>query len=319
MAHARRFRFGVQIRGAATAQAWLDKVRTIEALGYASLMLPDHFHEQLGPISALTAAATVTRTLQLGTLVFANDYRHPAVLVKELATLDMLSGGRLFVGLGTGWMKTDYDATGMSYDPPGVRIERLMESLTVVKGLFADGPLTFHGRHYRISQLEGLPKPTQRPHPPIFVGGGGRRILSVAAREADIVGINPQLSAGRATSPWPPDCAAEAMDEKVAWIRHAAGPRADGLELSLMYQLVAITEDRDRCAAATAAQLGMSAAALLASPYALIGTVDQIVDTLQRRRDRFGLSFIVHPPESKAYPTASLEAFAPVVARLSGR
>jgi len=210
MAHDRRFRFGIQVRGAATAPAWLAKARATESLGYASLMLPDHFHEQLGPIAALTAAAMVTRSLQLGVLVFANDYRHPVILAKELATLDMVSGGRVCVGLGAGWARSDYDAGGMAYDPPGTRVERLAESLTVLKGLFADGPLTFDGRHYRISQLEGLPKPVQRPHPPFLVGGGGRRLLSLAAREADIVGINSALTAGRAASGGAPDRTAAA-------------------------------------------------------------------------------------------------------------
>jgi len=319
MAHHRRFRFGVQIRGAATAPAWVAKARAIESLGYASLMLPDHFHEQLGPFSALTAAASVTRTLQLGVLVFANDYRHPVVLAKELATLDMASGGRVCVGLGAGWAKSDYEAAGMPYDPPGTRVERLGESLTVLKGLFADGPLTFHGRHYHISQLEGLPKPVQRPHPPILVGGGGRRVLSLAAREADIVAINIALTAGVVAPGWTPERTAEATDRKVAWIREAAGDRFDDLELSLMCGIVAVTDDRDRAAAETAARLGVGADELLESPFALIGTVAQIADTLERRRDRFGISYIMHPPEITTHPAASLEAFAPVVARLAGR
>ena len=319
MAHTRAFRFGVQIRGAVTAEAWLAKARKIEALGYAALFLPDHFHEQLGSLSALTAAALVTRRLRLGTLVFGNDYRHPTVLAKELATLDMVSHGRLIVGVGAGWKKVDYETTGMRYDSPGTRVERLMESLAVLKGLFADGPFTFHGRHYQISQLEGLPKPVQRPHPPILVGGGGRRVLSFAAREADVIGLNPDLRAGAIPTGWTPDRSAEAIDHKVAWIRDAAGRRFDDLELSLLCDIVSVTGDLDRATAELASGLQVDADALLASPYALIGSVDQIADTLQRRRDRFGVSFIVHPPESTAYPTASLEAFAPVVARLAGR
>ncbi len=319
MAHHRRFRFGIQVRGAATAPAWLAKARATESLGYASLMLPDHFHEQLGPIAALTAAAMVTRSLQLGVLVFANDFRHPVVLAKELATLDMVSGGRVCVGLGAGWARSDYDPAGIAYDPAGTRIERLAESLTVLKGLFADGPLTFQGRHYRISQLEGLPKPEQRPHPPFLVGGGGRRLLSLAAREADIVGINSAITGGVAAPGWAPDRTAEATEQKIEWIREAAGSRFDDLELSVMCMLIVITDDRDRAAAEQAARFGVAAADLLESPYALFGTVEQIADTLQRRRDRFGISYIMHPPEVTSHPAASLEAFAPVVARLAGR
>lgn len=319
MAHPRRFRFGIQVRGAATVPAWLAKARAIESLGYASLMLPDHFHEQLGPISALTAAAMATRTLQLGVLVFANDFRHPVVLAKELATLDAVSGGRLCVGIGAGWARSDYDAAGMAYDPAGTRIERLAESLTVLKGLFADGPLTFDGRYYHISQLEGRPKPVQRPHPPFLIGGGGRRLLSLAGREADIVGINTAMTAGAAAAGWPSDRTAEATDQKVAWIREAAGRRFDDVELSMNCSLIAITDDRDRVAAENAARLEVGVDELLESPYALIGTVEEIAETLQRRRDRFGISYIMHPPEMTAQPTASLEAFAPIVARLAGR
>ena len=319
MAYHRRFRFGVQIRGAADAPAWIAKARAIESRGYASLLLPDHFHEQLGPISALTAAASATRALELGVLVMSNDYRHPVVLAKELATLDMMSGGRACVGLGAGWARSDYDPAGMPFDAAGTRIDRLGESLAVLKGLFADGPLTFHGRHYRITNLDGRPKPVRRPHPPFLIGGGGRRLLSLAAREADIVGINTAIPGGAAPPGWVPDRTAAATDQKIAWVREAAGSRFDDLELSLMCQIVSVTGDRSRVAAEAAADLGVDADVLLESPYVLIGTVDQIVDTLRRRRDRFAISYVIHPPEAARYPAASVEAFAPVVARLSGR
>jgi len=307
------------LRGAATAEGWLEKVRTIEALGYMSLTVPDHFGDQLAPIAALTAAASVTQRLQLGALVFGNDYRHPVVLAKEMATLDVLSRGRTFLGLGAGWMKTDYDATGMSYDAPAVRVERMTEALAVFKGLFADGPFSFQGTHYRISALDGLPKPVQRPHPPILIGGGGQRVLSFAGREADIVGINANLRAGVFDTRARADLTAEATGRKIAWLRDAAGVRFDDLELSLMCSVVAITDDRERLAAAVATRFGVDTAAVLASPFALIGTVDQMVDALQRVRDRYGISYILYGPESTAAPTVSAEAFAPVVARLTGR
>jgi len=319
MPHDRRFRFGVQLRGAATAEGWLEKVRKVEALGYASLTVPDHFGDQLGPIVALAAAASVTQRLQLGALVFGNDYRHPVVLAKEMATLDVLSEGRIFFGLGAGWMKTDYDAAGMPYDAPAERVGRMTEALAVFKGLFSDGPFSFQGTHYRISALDGLPKPVQRPHPPILIGGGGKRVLSFAGREADIVGINANLKAGVFDARARLVDAAAATRRKIAWVRDAAGGRFDDLELSMQCFVVAITDDRERLAAAVATRFEVDTDTVLASPHVLIGTVDQMVDALQRVRDRYGISYIFHAGESTVTPGVSAEAFAPVVESMTGR
>lgn len=180
MPHPRTFRFGVQIASAGSAQEWADLARRAEELGYSSVFMPDHFGEQLAPVPALMAAADATTDLRIGALVFGNDYKHPVVLAKEAATLDVLSGGRFEFGIGAGWMNTDYEESGIQHDRPGVRIDRLAESVQICKGLFGEDPVTFEGEHYRISGLNGMPKPVQRPHPPVLIGGGGKRVLSLA-------------------------------------------------------------------------------------------------------------------------------------------
>lgn len=195
MTHPRRFRFGVQLHTATSAEHWTTQVRRAEELGYSTVFLPDHFGDQLAPVPALAAAAAVTTDLRIGCLVFDNDYRHPLVLAKELATLDVLSGGRLEVGLGAGWMKSDYDESGIDFDDPPTRVDRFEEGLTVIKGLLGPDPVTFHGSHYEVTGHNGLPKPTNG-RPPILVGGGKKRMLSIAGREADIVGVNPTIPNG---------------------------------------------------------------------------------------------------------------------------
>src|SRR6266700_1113127 len=196
-AHPRPFRFSVQERSAYTARPWRDRARAVESMGYSTLYLPDHFGDQLGPIAALMAAADATTTLRIGSLVFDNDYRHPVVLAKEAATLDLLSEGRLDFGIGAGWMVYDYEQSGIPFDSAGTRIDRLAEGLTIIKRLFAGGEVSFAGRHYSISGIEGAPLPVQKPHPPIVIGGGGRKMLELAAREANTVNVNFDLRAGR--------------------------------------------------------------------------------------------------------------------------
>src|SRR3954466_10169006 len=210
----RPFRFGVQVTGPADAAGWVEQARRVEALGYSILTLPDHFTSQLAPLPALAVAAAVTTTLRVGALVHANDYKHPVVLAKELATLDVLSGGRVEIGLGAGWYEPDYRAAGLPFDPPGTRVARLVEGIAVLKAALAGGPCSFAGAHYTVAGYEGWPVPVQRPHPPLLLGGGGRRVLTLAAREADIVGID-----GDATT------AGEAVAEQVAIVRAAAGGR----------------------------------------------------------------------------------------------
>lgn len=308
----RRFRFGVQAAWAESAAAWRDTARSVESAGYAQLAVTDHLTKQLGPITALMAAADATTGLEVGTTVFANDFRHPAVLAKEIATLDLLSEGRLFVGLGAGWLKTEYDAAGLELDPAGRRIERMAESLTVLRGLLAGGPFSFQGAHYRISGMEGSPLPHQKPHPPILIGGGGRRILSLAAREADIVGINVDLRGGTFQAMAKAAAGSGRAEEKVAWVREAAGERFDRLELNVCVFNLIITDDREGAAAILARERGVDPEQVLATPNVLIGSIDQLADTLERRREQLAISNVM-------IPLSKHLDFAPVVERLAGR
>src|SRR6476660_4849614 len=186
MAHARKFRFGIQLSTAPTAHDWLALARKAEDLGYSTLFMPDHFGEQLAPVPALMAAADATTDLRLGALVFDNDYKHPVVLAKEIATLDVLSNGRIEFGIGAGWMTTDYEQSGIPKDRDGVRIDRMVEALDVYRGAWAEGSFSFKGEHYTITDYDGLPKPLQQPGPPILIGGGGPKVLRIAAQHADI-------------------------------------------------------------------------------------------------------------------------------------
>jgi probable F420-dependent oxidoreductase len=305
------FRFAVQLSKAASADAWRETARTIEDLGYSTLFMPDHFEDQYGPLVALTVAAEATTTLRVGSLVFGNDYRHPVVLAKEVATLDLFSGGRFEFGLGAGWMTTDYEQSGIVSDPPGVRITRMAESLTVMKSLWSTGKATFEGEHYTVTDALGFPDTPQRPHPPIIIGGGGRRVLGIAARQADIVGVNPSLAAGYVGPEVIETTSAEYYDQRLQWIREAAGDRFDQLELQCLTFLIQIVPNRDEVIANLAAAMSVTPEQLAGSPVAMIGTTDQIIELLRERRERFGFSYIV-------VHEAEMEAFAPVVAALAG-
>jgi probable F420-dependent oxidoreductase len=284
----------------------------VEELGYATLCVPDHFDDQLAPIPALLAAASATTTLRVGTLVLDNDYRHPVLTAKEAATLDVLSGGRFELGIGAGWLRSDYDQSGIACDPPGVRIDRLEEGLAVVKGLLAGGKFSFSGRHYGVTGLPGTPVPVQRPRMPILVGGGGRRILGLAGREADIVSVNFDLRSGSIGPQVGATATAGATAAKVGWIREAAGDRFDDIELSSTAYLTMVTADRDAVAAGLGSGFGLDAEQVVDMPNFLIGTVGEIGDELERRRDELGFSYVVVGGEC-------FEAMAPVVERLAGR
>ena len=311
MATDRRFRFGAQLSFAGSSEDWAAKARRVEDLGYATLCVPDHLDDQLAPVPALVAAAAATTTLRVGTLVLANDYRHPLLVAKEAATVDLLSGGRLELGLGAGWLCRDYEQSGIPYDSPSVRIDRLEEGLAVVKGLLAGGRFSFTGRHYTVSGHPGTPLPVQRPRPPILVGGGGRRILSLAGREADIVSVNFDLRSGSIGTQLGVTATAEATARKVGWVREAAGGRFDDVELSCTTYLTMVTDDRDGVAAGFGAGFGLDRDQVLAMPNFAIGTIGQIADELERRRDGLGISSVVVGGECH-------EAMAPVVARLAG-
>ena len=312
MASDRKFRFGAQLSFARSGGEWVAKARRLEDLGFATLCAPDHFDDQLAPIPALVAAAAATTTLRVGTLVLDNDYRHPLLVAKEAATLDLLSGGRFELGIGAGWLSSDYEQSGIACDPPGVRIDRLEESLAVVKGLLAGGKFSYSGRHYTVSDHPGTPVPVQRPRPPILVGGGGRRILTLAGREADIVSVNFNLRSGSIGPQVGATATSGATAEKVKWIREAAGDRFDQIELSSTAYLTMVTDDRDAVAAGLGVGFGLDAEQVLAMPNFAIGTIGQITDELERRRDELGFSYVVVGGEC-------FEAMAPVVERLAGR
>jgi probable F420-dependent oxidoreductase len=311
MAHDRRFRFGIQLSSAPDAATWTTNVRRAEELGYDTLFMPDHFGDQLGPVPALMAAADATTELKVGALVFDNDYKHPVVLAKELATIDVLSGGRLEVGLGAGWMKSDYDQSGIPMDPPGVRVSRMEEGIAVLKGCFAPGAFSFQGEHYTITDYDGLPLPAQSP-PPLLIGGGAKRVLSIAAREADIVGINPSIHSGAADAAAAQNGASEETDKKLGWVKEAAGDRYADLEINLLQFAAIATDDRAGTIEMMAPLFGLPPEALDLYPHACIGTTAEICDSLEARRDRWDASYITFQGED------AMEAMAPVVAKLRG-
>jgi probable F420-dependent oxidoreductase len=311
MAHPRRFRFGVQIANATSRKDWLEKIRKVADLGYSSIFMPDHFGEQLGPIPALMTVVE-NSDLRVGTLVLDNDYKHPVVLAKEAATIDVLSEGRLELGIGAGWLKTDYDQSGITYDPPKVRVDRFEEGLKVLKGAFGDGPFSFGGDHYTITNYDGFPKPVQRPHPPILIGGGGKRMLRIAAREADIIGVNPNLAPGEVNMEVGRDGTAERFDEKLRWVEAAAGDRFDDIEFNTLIFIGIITDDALGASGNFAPMFGLTPEEGLEVPLALVGTVDQICDTLIERRDRWNISYYT-------LSEGLLESFAPIAERMNGR
>jgi probable F420-dependent oxidoreductase len=305
------FRFGVQVSQVESASQWRDKARKLEDLGFSTLFMPDHFGEELAPLPAIAMAAAHTTSLRVGSLVFDNDYKHPAILAKEAATIDLLCDGRLELGIGAGWMRTDYDQLGLPYDPPAVRVDRFEEALQVIKQCFTGEQFTHHGEHYRITDYASWPKPAQQPHPPLLIGGGGKRVLSIAARESDIVGINPNLRAGEIGLEAAKDSLREQTDRKVQWIRDAAGARIDEIEIQMRFFITRVTPDRMKLAEALAPSFGVSPAEALESGAALVGTEDEIAEQLHRRREQWGLSYVVVGDDN-------VDEFAPIVAKLAG-
>ena len=305
------FRFGVQVSQAGSASEWRDKARKLEDLGFSTLFMPDHFGEELAPLPAIAMAAAHTTTLRVGSLVFDNDYKHPAILAKEAATIDLLSDGRIELGLGAGWMRTDYDQLGLPYDPPAVRVDRFEEALQVIKQCFTGEQFTYHGEHYRITDYASWPKPVQQPGPPLLIGGGGKRVLSVAAREGDIVGINPNLRAGAIGREASLDSLKEKTDLKVQWVRDAAGARWNDLEIQMRFFVTSVRPDRMAMAEALAPAFGVSPEEALESGAVLVGTEDEIAEQLHRRREEWGLSYVVVGDDN-------VDEFAPIVAKLAG-
>ncbi len=308
------FRFGVNVGRARSPAEWAQKARKIEALGYDTLTVPDHLTDLIAPMPALVSAAEATKRLRVGTNVLNNDLRHPVLVAREAAAVDLLSDGRLQLGLGAGSIKSEYDEVGLDFDAGAIRVERLAEAVTIIKGLLKGEQVTFAGRYYRVTGHRLAPLPIQKPHPPVLIGGNGRNLLTLAARQADIVGLSGVTF--RQGGAAPPDLSAwrvAEVDERVRLVREAAGDRFPRLELNALVQRVVVTDDRHGAAEElTRRWTQLSADEILQSPYVLIGTIDQIVEDLQARRERWGISYyVVREP--------CLDAFAPVVARLAGR
>ena len=307
----RGFRFGVQVSKETSAKGWAELARRTEAAGYEVLTMPDHFTDQLAPIPALMAAASATTTLRVGALVFDNDYKHPVVLAKELATIDLLSDGRLDIGLGAGWMISDYEEAGMPYDSPKVRIDRFIEGVAVIRGAMAEGSFSFSGDHYTITNYNGQPKPIQA-RPPLLIGGGGKRVLSYAAREADIIGINGTLTAGVVGPEALSTMTAESVDEKVAIVAAAGAHRINDIEMNIRTFFVKVTNDRAATVDGISSMFGVSKDMIDASPFALIGSVEECIEQLLERRERWGFSYTIVGAEN-------IDECAPIVAALRGK
>jgi probable F420-dependent oxidoreductase len=318
----RPFRFSVTPPPVQSLKSWRDELTHIANLGFDAIVVADHWTDgwSTEPLVALTAAAVCNDSLRLQTGVLGNDYRHPVQVHRSAALLDVLSEGRLILGLGAGWLASDYETAGIPLDPPGVRVSRLEEAVTVLKGLFRTGPFAFDGQHYSIRGLEGHPEPIQQPHPPIFIGGGSKRVLGIAGREADIVGINANLSAGALGRHAVVDLLPERVKEKVAWVADgasASGRTLDDIELEMNQWLVRVTETEADAAAyldKVARRYQVDPDVLARSPSVLVGTAEACIDKLIERRETLGFSYFQldagHPPHD-------LDALAPIVDALA--
>ncbi len=322
MPESRPFRFAVQSFSAPSADAWRERAKRAEGLGYSALHLADHVigagpaldptnHpvQELAAVPAMAMAAEATETLRVGCRVFCQDYRHPAVLAKEAATLDLLSDGRLELGVGAGWLRAEYVALGIAFDEATTRIDRLAETVAFLKAWFAGMPMAFEGSHIRARDFEPVPAPVQRPHPPIMIGGGSRRVLELAAREGDVVSLNFNNRSGVLGADGVGGSTAERTARKVAWVREAAGDRDPELEIGAYFTFMG--SGAEAAAEGMGRALGLDKEAMLAHPHGLFGEVDEVCDLLRARRESLGISYVT-------VPDTSLEPFAPVVARLAG-
>lgn len=291
---------------------WLELARRAEDLGYSTLFVPDHLDDgQFSPISAMTTAMMATETLKVGSLVFNNDFRNPVVLAREMATLDVLSEGRLEIGIGAGWRRDDYDRNGIDFDAPSVRIARLGESLEIIRSLFRDGVSTFKGEHYQLEGAVGLPRTHSPGGPPLIVGGGGKKILSLAARYAQIVGINPSLAGGSIGDQIVESVGPVRFSERSTWVREAAGERFDDIELQCLTFAARVADDAGRWLAEMSPAFGLEPERAREIPIVVVGTKNEVVEMLQQRREQFGLSYwVIHQHE--------MDEFAPVVDALRG-
>jgi probable F420-dependent oxidoreductase len=305
---AKAFRFGLLVTQRSSRAEWVGTAKRAESLGFSTVVVPDHFDNQLAPIPALMAAADATTTIRLGTLVLNNDFRHPLALAKEAATVDLLSDGRLELGLGAGFRQADYLATGIQFDESALRVNRFEEAVHIIKAAFRMQPMTFSGRHYRVSDYQGFPAPVQAPLP-LMIGGGGARILRLAGREANIVGIAANL--GAAQPDVGRDYVSDRIAQKIEWVKEGAGERFASIELQTLVPLVFATNDRPGVLAQAANRLGLTSEQADEALLLLVGSVDEMVDRLVARRERFGISYLV-------FYADAMEAVAPIVARLAG-
>ena len=319
----RPFRFGFTGGASSKRVKLLDSAQAVEAMGYSTFGLADHLVRPFAPLIAGQAVADATTSLRVTQTVLAQDFREPVVLAKELATLDVLSEGRLQVGLGAGWLRQEYEDAGMTFEPAPVRIARLEETAVILKGLFANGPFTFTGEHFQVNAVDGLPKPVQQPRPPIMIGGGGRKVLSVAARQADIVQLMPSNPKGRSALD-PSQFSEAAIEQKIGWISDAAGTRFDDIELSAQLLACAVTDHADehlsdfaeRIAIVTermgGARIDFGIDDLRRSPIVAVGTLDEVCEKLIATRDRYGINYFAGPIDARP------EVLAPVIDRLAG-
>jgi probable F420-dependent oxidoreductase len=308
---ARSFRFGVSVRRAENRREWQEKARRAEALGYSSFLVPDHLADILPPLVPLVSAAEATETLRVGTFVLNNDLRHPALLARDAAAIDLLTDGRFELGLGAGHMESEYEEIGLSFDPGRVRVERLGESVVIIKKLLAGEELTFAGTHYTLKRHRIHPMPVQKPRPPLLLGGNSRPLLGLAAREAEIVSFL-GFTHRRGGRDFDLRAFTDAgTAERVMIVREAAGNRFAGLELNAVVQRVVVSGRPRRAAAEFARDSPLSVDDVLDSPYVLIGSPDRIAEALEEKREHHGFSYWVILEDS-------VEAFAPVVSRLVG-
>lgn len=319
------FRFGLQAYAPASAKDWRDLARKAESLGFSSFHLADHV---IGPgpalnatghpvqtvaaIPAMAVAAEATSTIKVGCRVLCVDYRNPVMLAKEAATLDFFSDGRLELGLGAGWLQNEYEAMGIPFDRAGVRIDRMEEVIELLRASFAEGELNIDGRHVHAVGFEAVPKPVSKPGPPLMIGGGARRVLTIAGREADIVSLNFDNSSGKLGAEGIGSSTAELTEQKIRWVREGAGDRFSDIELEIAAYFTIVTPDGAGTRSKMAPMFGMTPEVLAEHPHALIGSVDEICDRIVERRERYGISYV-------SFGASAIDAVAPVIERLAGK
>lgn len=311
MSNTRPFRFGALVAQVLPRAALHETARRLEGSGFSTMLMTDHLgEERMSAVPALVSAASATSSLRVGSIVLNNDLRHPAVLASEIATADIVTDGRFELGIGAGWEKEDYDRAGIRLDSAKVRINRLEESLIILKNYFTEDVLNFSGDYYQVADMPTVPRAVQKPNPPILVGGGGRRILTVAGRHADIIGVHlPAKLDGSGqdfTSSTPAD-----VEKRISWIKDAAGERMESIELCQNVFAMIVTDDRRAAARAVTQRFELTEEVALSSPYFLLGSRNEIVDQLRENRTRFGISYLI-------IPGRLVEPMAPIVESLAG-